>query len=155
MFNKQTVARINLTARTFGATDQAGEIHPDMVGVMYVSGGVHKDVTGTYEVNEVTGKKCLNLFVADNGDGVSFVGKLLRDESVQDRAQYVGFLRQRVPSKLENMTVDLLSEWQLEISVESTLLSYGIPGVSGNVFPPSEAARYSVNRKLREQKVAF
>lgn len=156
MFNSNTVGRISLTNRTFGATDQPGEIHPDMVGVMYTkeSDGNSKSVAANLVIDEETGKKYLSLLVPDTGDGICLVGKLFRDTTVQEKDQYIGFLRQRIETRLDGKHV-YLSDWQLEISLEAKPLAETVMGFSGNVYPPCEAARYSVNPVLRKANLPF
>lgn len=156
MFNSNTVGRFSLTTRTFGATDQPGDVHADMVGVMYAKGGdgQNKEVAANLVIDEETGKKHLSLLVRDNGDGICFVGKLFRDTTVQDKDQYIGFLRQRIETRLGGEHV-YLSDWQLEISLEATRLTDTVMGFSGNVYPPCEAARYSANPVLRKSSLPF
>lgn len=154
MLNKDSAAFFSLVDRTFGATDQPSADYPDMVGVIRI-GDQEVDLVSWLEIDAINGTKFANFRSLENGDGVSYTGKLFRDETVFGKPQYRGFLQQACKAS-EDETIEYVpSNWQLEISAEHRTWSCGQNAIEGWCFPLKMAPKFSCNAITKESKLPF
>lgn len=154
MLNQNSAAFFSLAVRTFGATDQPGVKYPDMVGVIRV-GDQEIHTVAWLEIDETNGMKFARFTSVDLGEGVSFSGKLFRDETVPGKPQYRGFLRQAIQVREGSAVEFVYMPWQLEISAEHRMRSSGGQAIEGWCFPLNLAPKYSVNAIIKESKQLF